>query len=332
MVVPADPSLRSHPFLGPQALPTPPSIELPQDVEELVLDSDVHQTDVTPEPTRNSVPIPSPSGTADGFHSRPATEPGTSMDNLLVDREFESMLNLSRSSHTDDSITFTAEMELSDLLHSTDSSSVPPRKDNDGSLCDPSLFSSFTASSGHARTNSNASLEDSVPPLQHHLSLPEINFAVRTTDHGAGFSTPITHSPSMAQSLSPLQDIPEGVQMELHSPMPVVHLHGRTLDLDQYNLYDYRNASPIPSSPSIASTSSPSTVSMHDMLFDSKESLSVLELCEMLGETSNVQHRDFSHLTLTGQSILLLPIVVSVDRTLCHYYQEPMARRSIHPT
>ena len=291
MAVPTDPSLRSHPL--PQALPTPPSIELPQDVEDLVLDSDL-----TPEAMRNSVPVLSPSGAADGFLSGPATGPGTSMDDLLVDQEFESMMNLSRSSHTDDSITFNVEMDLSGLLYPADGGSVPARKDSNSSHCEPSFLSDC---SGHARSSSNASLEDSVPslpPLQHHLSLPEINFAVRTTDQSAGFSTPIAHSPSIAQSLSPLQDIPEGVQMELHSPMPVVQFNGR----DQHNLYDYRNGSPIPSSPSVASTSSPSTVSMHEMLFDSKESLSVLELCEMLGETSNVQHRDFSHLTLTGQT------------------------------
>jgi len=249
------------------------------------------------------------------------------MDNLLVDQEFESMMNLSRSSHTDDSITFNVEMDLSGLLYPADGGSVPARKESNGSHCEPSFLSDC---SGHARSSSNASLEDSVPslpPLQHHLSLPEINFAVRTTDQSADFSTPIAHSPSIAQSLSPLQDIPEGVQMELHSPMPVVQFKGR----DQPNLYDYRNASPIPSSPSVASTSSPSTVSMHEMLFDSKESLSVLELCEMLGETSNVQHRDFSHLTLTdSEQHQLLHAAQTIQNAFRKYKNRRLRAREKH--
>jgi len=165
------------------------------------------------------------------------------------------MMNLSRSSHTDDSITFNVDMDLSGLLYPADGGSVPARKDSNSSHCEPSFFSDC---SGHAQSSSNASLEDSVPslpPLQHHLSLPEINFSVRTADQSAGFSTPIARSPSIAQSLSPLQDIPEGVQMELHSPMPVVQSVVQFNGRDQHNLYDYRNASPIPSSPSVASTS-----------------------------------------------------------------------------
>ena len=64
------------------------------------------------------------------------------------------------------------------------------------------------------------------------------------------------------------------------------------------DLLQYRTSSPVPSSPSIASVSSRSTVSTHDF-FD--ESPSVVELCEMLSESPNVRHQDFSHLVLSGE-------------------------------
>lgn len=62
--------------------------------------------------------------------------------------------------------------------------------------------------------------------------------------------------------------------------------------------------SPFPSSSSVESESSHSSVSVHD-LFDTMDSPSVAELCEMLGESPNAQHYDFSHMTLTGKCHML---------------------------
>ena len=271
-------------------------------------------------------------------HSRPATGTGTSMDDLLTDQDIESIMNWTRTSHVDDTVSFAAKMDLPnppvilDLLHPTSGNGgTAQRKDSNSSQYTASVLSSFSDHSGHARSSSNTSLEEwtrssysqnpsleqsagagnrlSLPPFQplqqhHRFSLPEMNFDVRTMDQSSTyFANSASHSPSLPQSLSPLQDIPEGMQMEVHSSMPSIHLQGSSLDFD--HLYNYRTGSPIPSSPSVASTSSPSTV--HERLFDSGESPSVIELCEMLGETSNVHHRDFSHLTLTGQ---LHPCVV----------------------
>ena len=270
-------------------------------------------------------------------HSRPATGTSTSMDDLLTDHDIESIMNWTKTSHVDDTVGFVPEVNLPnpsvtlDLLHPTSGSGgAAERKDSNSSQYTASVQSSFSDHSGHARSSSNTSLEDwtrssysqnpsleqyasssnclSLPPFQpqqqqqhyHRLSLPEMNFDIRTIDQSSTcFVSSASHSPSLPQTLSPLQDIPEGMQMEVHSSMPSIHLQGSSLDLERSSLYNYRTGSPIPSSPSVASTSSPSTV--HERLFDTGESPSVIELCEMLGETSNVHHRDFSHLTLTGQ-------------------------------
>ena len=63
--------------------------------------------------------------------------------------------------------------------------------------------------------------------------------------------------------------------------------------------FDRDTSSPFPSSSSVESESSHSTLS-HDTLFDTMDSPSVAELCEMLGESPNAQHFDFAHMTLTG--------------------------------
>lgn len=83
-------------------------------------------------------------------------------------------------------------------------------------------------------------------------------------------------------STSPLQDIPEGIQMELE---------GVSMDDNTAGLLSYRvSNSPIPSSPSAASVSS-SSLSMQDM-FD--ESSSMRELCDMLNESVSVGQADFT--------------------------------------
>jgi len=91
-------------------------------------------------------------------------------------------------------------------------------------------------------------------------------------------------------SPSPLQGIPEGIQIRLEN----------ALGENCVDLLNYRTAPSIPSSPSAASASS-SNVSMHDPFEDSP---SVRELCEMLSESPNVQQTDFSHMILTGKGLL----------------------------
>lgn len=59
------------------------------------------------------------------------------------------------------------------------------------------------------------------------------------------------------------------------------------------------SSSPFPSSSSVESESTHSNISIHDPIFDTMESPSMAELCEMLGDSQNVGHNDFAHMTLT---------------------------------
>ena len=148
----------------------------------------------------------------------------------------------------------------------------------------------------------------------HHLSLPNLTNLDAANDQGSSspslletsqIGSPIqsgsggfTSSPCSHRSISPgvvLPDIPEGVQM--HSPMTQFDPNQFSMDLLQY-----RTSSSVPSSPSIASVSSRSTVSTHE--FFENESPSVVELCELLSESPNVRHQDFSHLVLSGMILL----------------------------
>ena len=164
-------------------------------------------------------------------------------------------------------------------------------------------------SAGSLRFSNTSSDLSSQDGGQTHLSLPYLTFQEHDlnqsniddaatwsqflSDH-AQTSTQSTsaRSSSCLSNMSALQDIPEGSQMNLEE-LPIMH---------QLDVYDYRTgASSIPSSPGQTSASSHSSLSAHDM-FDTG-SPSVLELCEMLSESPNVQQYDFSHLTLTGESI-----------------------------
>jgi len=111
------------------------------------------------------------------------------------------------------------------------------------------------------------------------------------SQHGQA-STSARSSSCLSNISGFLQDIPEGTQMELEDFTPENH----QLDtcVPDYNT----SCSSIPSSPGQASISSHSSASLQD-IFDS-DSPSVLELCEMLSESKNVEQDDFSHLTLTG--------------------------------
>ena len=149
---------------------------------------------------------------------------------------------------------------------------------------------------------------------RHHLSLPNLanldanyqgqsSSSLPESSQGGspiqGGSGGFTSSPCSHRSVSPgvtLPDIPEGVQ--IRSPLT-------QFDPSQFNvdLLQYRTSSPVPSSPSIASVSSRSTVSTHE--FFESESPSVVELCEMLSESPNVRHQDFSHLVLSGKACVI---------------------------
>ncbi len=158
---------------------------------------------------------------------------------------------------------------------------------------------------------SDVSSQDLGPP--HHFSLPDLtledhdsqqtnteqqqanteNAAIWSqffSDHAQAPTQSVSaRSSSCLSSISGLQDIPEGLQMDLEE-VPFMH---------QLNVCDYRTGvSSVPSSPGQASVSSHSSLSANDV-FDGG-SPSVLELCEMLSESTNVQKHDFSHLTLSG--------------------------------
>ena len=112
-------------------------------------------------------------------------------------------------------------------------------------------------------------------------------------------------SQPVSRSISPrtLTNIPEEVSMNMLLDPLNQHLAGANNLMEPagpcFPLQSYRaTKSPTPSSPSISSVSGHSTVSS---LFDpGGESPSVFELCEMLGESPNVQQHDFSNMTFTG--------------------------------
>ena len=190
----------------------------------------------------------------------------------------------------------------------------------------PPTFVPGGPSSSSSSPDSRATRMEALKAL--HLSLPDLTFDSSSTttataaaekgylppqnmltvqDSRSGHASPLTNSPSLSRlSLSPLQDIPEGIQMELENPL--IFFPHVPLDPEQF---PYRESSPIPSSPSVASLSSPS-------LFDPTESPSVIELCELIGESSKVQHGDFSHLTLTGM-LGLAPSVLVIMRCVVEF-------------
>ena len=162
------------------------------------------------------------------------------------------------------------------------------------------------------------------PPSHHphHLSLPDLAMVdVQRTPHVqeaatptfiknlstsaitggvSGLASPVSgllpanpSTPNSRNSISPspLQDIPEGIRIEL----------GSSMEESCADFWRYGTNSPPPSSPSAASVSS-SAVSVHDLF---EESPSVRELCEMMSESPNVQQADFSNMTLTGEDSLM---------------------------
>ena len=177
------------------------------------------------------------------------------------------------------------------LEPNTNTSSTPTRKISNTSTASEPVFDMLqvlSTSYDHSDTRHHLSLPN--------LTLPDSNMESSSSGYaspivGGRISSPI-HNMGSA-SPNPLQDIPEGIQMELESYMQY--------ETDPLNLLDYRSNSPAASSPSLASVSSRSTVSIQDASMFDSDTPSVVELCEMLSETANVKHHDFSHMTLTGK-------------------------------
>ena len=115
---------------------------------------------------------------------------------------------------------------------------------------------------------------------------------------------------------SPLEDILEEVAMDVGGPS--TSFEDRLLR-DSEPFSQYRTSPSAPSSPSLASVSSLSTLSVHGSLFDAAgSSPSILELCELLGESQNVRHNDFSHLTLSGRYYAHSGVYYSLLKTQFH--------------
>ena len=122
--------------------------------------------------------------------------------------------------------------------------------------------------------------------------------------HGA---TPIvSHTPS------PVND---RVQAVTTSPLP------------------YRSSSPLPSpsSPSIASVSSLSTVG-GESYFDQTDPPSVVELCELLGESRVIQNSDFSHLSLSNseqEELIKASLVIQNTMRKCQHANKGVEKNAV---
>lgn len=135
-------------------------------------------------------------------------------------------------------------------------------------------------------------------------SLPNFHLTAEDYRHRSSSLSPRLLPGSSLRSVSPLEDITEGIQMELQSsPLGPPLQRGSGVEVGDFD--HYQSNSSIPSSPSLASISSQSTASVQDFdaLFDASDSPSVLELCELLSESPNVQQKDFSHMTLSGKCV-----------------------------
>lgn len=335
----------SHPQHQPQAMEVDDnseltSVNLPQDLCEFLIQSselplphsNATENSSTQVQYMQSVHLPLPHGSdlsfdgRGGFHSSPGN---------VSDHDF--------------SLAHQSDPDHSALYDSTEH--FPGPFDVFCAHPDPSIGSYPDGLSAHAQVQrkiSNTSISSEplsfdslrVPPTMygaslessshHHLSLPNLTSLDAANDQESSspslletsqIGSPIQSgsasgglmsSPCSHRSISPgvvLPDIPEGVQV--HSPMTQFDPNQFSMDLLQY-----RTSSPVPSSPSIASVSSRSTVSTHEF-FDS-ESPSVVELCELMSESANVRHQDFSHLVLSGEHNKL-PVLTCWYACICDH-------------
>ncbi len=266
-----------------------------------------------------------------GLHSVPPAE------GLLCNNDLESIMSVAQASCADDTIQFDSSSFSTIQNHTSASKSreasslsnhgnygallgdcvdLNPRTHSDtvNAPIRPQRLNapSLTVSSDPPGTSflQASSLGVPGPSSQNQLSphsLPDLSYFTEDYIHRAGSLSPHLLSssshPSSLRSLSPLRGIREGIQMELQSSPTVPAMQLEESDMMDFGaLEQYQASSPIPSSPSLASISSQSTASVHDLesFFASSDSPSVIELCELLSESPNVQRTDFSHMTLSG--------------------------------
>lgn len=247
--------------------------------------NDADFTRYSPMPTTSDMGLLRTTTTVAGNHS-------------TTDNQLQSFVNVPEDSFTRvDNHTASSLPPLSSLLEpQSDTNHTVHRKISNSSVSSEPVYNmpQPASSSQPYGTDTHLSLPN--------LVLPELN--TESSSH-SGYSSPITggrisspiHNMSTVSSPSALQDIPEGIQMELENSIPSYMQY----DGDPLNLFDYRSGSPAASSPSLASVSSRSTVSIQDSTMFDSDAPSVVELCEMLSESANVKHHDFSHMTLTGE-------------------------------
>ena len=302
----------------------------PRELHDLLSQTDPHlpimtTSDVSPQ-TSDSVPLDPHSMRNPSSYSQAV--PNNSLDQFMAFprpmlptqqyQDLESLVNTFMNNEGTGSVGDTNQVLSDDQRISVTSTSYDSSDLNDGVNI---LDARSTCSSSTSLDNPSAQTHIGQIPIMpyrqtHNLSLPNLKVSdadlqspsytgstssYNTTDSYQilGRESPLAligggslSSPTCRGSASPmaLQDIPEGSQIELEDVQPI----------QQLDMFEYRaNAPSIPSSPSQASISSRSSVSVHD-LFEGG-SPSVLELCELLSESPNVQQYDFSHLTLTGE-------------------------------
>ena len=249
--------------------------------------------------------VPSPHSTPLSFSQSPMTAGHVSehFDNL------ESLLALNNESSLDTQLLCKSSGATHSLQRETlftSSPTVRPNSEDPSNSLEKHIFtegSIFPPLQGGQNFLSPSSHPSTIaPPIP--LSFPYPNENI--LDGGPLPTQPLSRSTSPRT----LSDIPEGVPMNLENMLldPLDrHLQGTnnfieppTVTAAGFSLSSsyHVTKSSTPSSPSIGSVSGHSTVSS---LFDvGGESPSVLELCEMLSESPNVQQHDFSNMTFTG--------------------------------
>ena len=162
-----------------------------------------------------------------------------------------------------------------------------------------------------------------------HMPEETITSAAIMADNGNIDQQWQSRSPNGADGISVLSNTTSNDTVQLVNPLIPTHpitLLGRTrspVTELTHTTTCYRTISPLPSpsSPSLASVSSLSTVG-GESHFDQTDSPSVAELCEMLGESRVIQNSDFSHLSLSDseqQELIKASIVIQNTMRRCNY-------------
>lgn len=171
----------------------------------------------------------------------------------------------------------------------------------------PGHSSSFVPS-----TNTCTSLDSSNQPI--------VGSACSTLDQQLMFANSLLHPPPSQNLLShhhlPSSPTTSATSNEFSISRPRSPFLFSSSPITHDEAQDYRINPSLASSPSRGSISSLSTCG--DSYFDQSDPPSVAELCELLGDSQNVQNSDFSHLSLSGKSFYL---VASLAVTLYHSFR-----------